>query len=436
MQSKFQHHIEQHFSFLKNKKILLTISGGIDSVVLAYLSVNCHLDIALAHCNFHLRGKESEGDQHFVEALAEQLALPLYVEHFDTLKYAKKHQLSVQLAARKLRYDWFEELCQSLGYAYIFTAHHANDSLETYLINTIRGTGIEGLTGIPQQNGNIIRPLLPFSRKNIQAYAHTHGISWREDSSNAATKYLRNKIRHTIVPVFEKENPGLLSSFLQTQANLQDSLALLSEYHTVLWNEIVDDRANGLYFSIAKIQAKSNPRAVLYQLLYRYGFTAWTDILALLTAQSGKMVFSTTHRLVKDREELILTPLKKETKMESIKIPGEGSYTFPNGKIQISEVIGFKKTNNYVIYAAESSVQFPLVLRKWNESDFFYPFGMKGRKKVSRYLKDEKFSLVEKEETWVLLSDEKIVWVVGHRFDDRFKASGQDVKMLKIEWQT
>lgn len=435
MQIQFEQHIKTRFPDLKGKKILLTISGGIDSVVLAHLSKRAKLTISFAHCNFHLRGEESDGDQLFVEKLAEELGVPLFVQHFDTKKYGLENKLSTQLSARKLRYDWFEELRHEHEFDCIFTAHHVNDSLETFLINTIRGTGLEGLTGIPEQNGSIIRPLLPFSRKEILAYAKSEDIAWREDSTNASVKYERNKIRHQVIPIFEDENPHLLSSFVKTQQHLQDASDLLEEYNVLLFEEIVTDVAGDLYFNIQKIREKSNPKAVLYQLLKNYGFTAWEDIYRLLSSQSGKVVFSPSHRLLKNREELILTKIPDENNdPQEIEITEtDAEIVFPLGKLIFTTAHSFEKSNVNQIYVDKSLVNFPLKLRRWKESDYFRPFGMKGKKKISSYLKDEKFSLVEKEKVWLLISEGKVVWIIGHRADERFKVKPSISNIMKIE---
>lgn len=436
MQTQFEQHIKSQFPFLKGKKILLTISGGIDSVVLAYLCKDAGLDFAMAHCNFRLRGKESDADEAFVEALAKEMEVELFIKPFDTEKFATENKMSIQVAARKLRYDWFAELAEDHGIDFIFTAHHANDSLETFLINTIRGTGLEGLTGIPEQNEQILRPLLAFSRKEIRAYAEKERISWREDSSNASTKYERNKIRHQVIPIFEDENPNLLNSFRKTQQHLQDTSDLLQEYTAVLFNEIVQEIGGSLHFDIQKIQEKSNPKAVLYQLLKAYEFTAWKDILALLTAQSGKMVFSPGYRLLKDRKTLILTAVVSEgAENQEIEISERTKQIeFPLGKLIFEDTETFGKAGKSQIYVNKHLIKFPLKLRKWKESDYFYPFGMNGKKKVSRYFKDEKFSLVEKEDAWLLVSDERILWIIGHRADERFRVKSGTSDLTAIHF--
>lgn len=420
------------FSFSEKDKILLAISGGVDSVVLAHLCKQAELNFSLAHCNFRLRGAESNADEDFVQNLAKKLEVPLYIEYFDTEDYAKENKLSIQMAARKLRYDWFEKLTADLGFTYLLTAHHANDSLETFLINTTRGTGLEGLIGIPEKNKNILRPLLSFTRKQILAYAEANALSWREDSSNLSEKYLRNKIRHKVIPVLAHENPQLMDNFLKTQAHLQDALDLLEEYSQQLHREIITERGEELYLDIQKISEKNKPGAVLYQLLKDYGFRDWEKVESLLTAQSGKVIFSSTHRLIKNRNELILDRLSSE-KFPELKISAETRQKlFPGWKLVFEKTNTYKKSGRNEIFVDYDKMKFPLLLRKGKPGDWFYPFGMKGRKKLSKFLKDEKFSLPEKEKIWVLLSGNKIVWIVGIRPDERFKVTSGSKNILKI----
>ncbi|HET8837369.1 MAG TPA: tRNA lysidine(34) synthetase TilS, partial [Flavobacteriaceae bacterium] len=253
MQIDFENHLLKTFPFIKGKRILLAISGGIDSVVLGYLCQHIKLDFVLAHCNFSLRGKESDGDELFVKNLAQEWGRELFIKKFNTQKIAAERKCSIQVAARELRYDWFQNLAEKWNFDYIFTAHQADDNLETYLINTIRGTGLEGLTGIPEINGMILRPLLPFSRSEIETYAKTSSIFWREDSSNASSKYLRNKIRHEVIPVLKTENPHLLQSFSKTQQHLQEASDLIAECSKLLFEEIVEKKGDELHFDIQKI---------------------------------------------------------------------------------------------------------------------------------------------------------------------------------------
>lgn len=435
MERAFKNLIKSEFPYLSNAKLLLAVSGGLDSVVLAHLCKNVKLQFSMAHCNFNLRGDESDADENFVVDLADALEVEVFTENFDTKVYAADAGISIQMAARDLRYSWFDDLSSALNYDYILTAHHANDDLETFLINLIRGTGLEGLTGIRSENNKIIRPLLTFSRKEIEAYAVQNNIKWREDSSNISSKYLRNKIRHQIIPVMEEINPQLLESFAKTQVHLNESLNLIEDYLGLLYPEIVSKTTYGYQLKIEVLNKIPNSKAVLYQLLNSYGFTEWDDVNHLLEAQTGKMLFSETHRLVKDREFLILTekPSVNNNEVYTI-LEGEEIEMLPIGTFSFNEVEKISETPPNCIYVAKESLKYPLTLRKWREGDVFYPFGMKGKKKLSDFFMDKKLSLPEKENTWLLCSEDKIVWVVNHRADARFAITAPSQKIIKITY--
>jgi tRNA(Ile)-lysidine synthase len=433
MLKKFQNHINEKLSFIKNAKLLIAISGGVDSVVLAYLCKKMDLNISLAHCNFNLRGAESDADEDFVLQLAEDWELEVFIENFDTKKFAADKKISTQMAARTLRYYWFEELKTQLKFDYILTAHHADDNFETFLINLSRGTGLDGLLGIPQVNGAIVRPLLPFTRDDVEKFAKEYKLQWREDSSNSSTKYLRNKLRHDVIPILKGINPQLLQNFEKTQHYLNDAKSIVNDkVDEVAQNIVSKTNNNGVAFNINEIQQLNNPKAYLYELLNGYGFTQWQDILELLIAQSGKQVFSNTHRLLKDREYLILSEIT-DLPNESIKITDSQNVVLtPFGKLSISKVASKDQVSEGTVYFDLLSLSFPLTLRKWEQGDAFYPSGMIGKKKVSKYFKDEKFSLLDKENTWLLCSGDDIIWIVGHRTDNRFKVTDNTKQILKI----
>ena len=436
MEKAFKNLVKSKFPFLLDSKLLLAVSGGVDSVVLAHLLKKCNLDFSMAHCNFKLRGEESDADEKFVAKLAEDLDVAIFAERFSTEEYAEKRKISVQMAARELRYQWFGDLKNTYHFDYILTAHHANDNLETFLINLVRGTGPEGLLGIKEIRNDIIRPLLPFSRKKIEAYASENDISWREDSSNASDKYMRNKIRHKIVPVLEELNENFLDSFANTQKYLQDELDLVEDYLSLLYPKIVTKNDFGYELDIAFLKKIPNTRQVLFQLLKSFGFTNWEDVVELLDAQPGKVVFSGSHRLIKDREKLLLTKIPSEQKANTVFSIDENEdfVMLPIGTFSISTSRAIESFDRHCIYVPIRKLSFPLKIRKWQAGDHFIPFGMKGTKKISDFMKDEKFSLPEKESTWVLLSDDKIVWVINHRLDDRFKVEKSDNKLLKISF--
>ncbi len=454
MLAQFSEHINTYFSFLKNEKLLIAISGGVDSVVLTHLLNQLNCTILLAHCNFRLRGKDADQDEVFVKQLAKQLQVPVFTKSFETEKFAKQEKLSIQLAARKLRYNWFDELIKEHKLEYILTAHHADDNLETFLINTIRGTGLDGLTGIPEKNENIIRPLLPFSREQIEKYAKVNNIAWREDSSNAETKYLRNKIRHDVIPILKELNPSLLTSFGQTIENLKESRQIINDRIEEVFSNVISsnskeecppersrrvilEKAKIQKINIKKLKELNNPKTYLYELLKNFGFTEWNDITDLLEAQSGKQVLSKTHRLVKDRDFLLLTnllPVKVEEK--EYKIAEKNEYLeaddfklrLTHPKTQHSAL-----STQHLIYLDKDKLKFPLTVRKWKNGDYFYPLGMQGKKKLSKFFKDEKMSLLDKEKIWLLCSENQIVWVIGKRLDNRYKITNTTTNILKIE---
>jgi tRNA(Ile)-lysidine synthase len=433
MFKSFQEHINQSLPFLSKGKLLIAISGGLDSVVLTHLCHQLKLPISLAHCNFNLRGTESDADEDFVLQLAEDLDIEVFVESFDTEAYAKTHKLSTQMAARELRYHWFEELSSQLKYDYILTAHHADDNLETFLINLSRGTGLEGLIGIPEINGNIVRPLLKFSRDDIETYAKEQHIKWREDSSNASTKYLRNKLRHEVIPALKEINPQLLQNFNKTLSFLKDSNDIIEDSIARVQKNVVSVEGDLVKLDIKKLLELSNTKAYLYQLLKDFNFTEWNDVSDLLKAQSGKQVFSSTHRLVKDRDYLLLTELFFEG-FEEVAISEKAKEVeTPIGILSFDDVNAMVGKDDHVIFVDKDKLKFPLTLRKWQEGDYFYPLGMKGKKKLSKFFKDEKLSLIEKESTWLLCSEDTIVWIIGKRADERFKVTEKTTLILKIE---
>jgi len=432
MLTKFQHHIEQNFPQLKDKKLLLAVSGGVDSMVLMHLFQQLHYDIAIAHCNFQLRGKESDGDELFVQVKSEKLKVKSYCIRFDTESYSKENKLSIQLAARKLRYDWFHELLSENQLDYLVTAHHLDDNVETFLINFTRGTGLEGLTGIPAQNGNIIRPLLPFSREEIENYAQANQIQWREDSSNASDKYFRNKLRHDIVPILKELNTGFLDSFQNTLHHLQQAESLVEDASKLVYEKVVEEKESQLEIHLKPLLEFQNYKAYLYQWLKSYGFSAWNDIYDLVDAQSGKQIFSETHFLLKDREKLILSVRKSSNEEEIYVIKSVDDKVNIPLKLRFYKAVNIFETHSNCIFVDESKLKFPLTIRKWQEGDYFYPSGMSGKKKLSKYFKDEKYSLLNKENQWLLCSEDQIVWVVGKRADDRFTSKETTQNIIKI----
>jgi tRNA(Ile)-lysidine synthase len=437
LQQKFQKHIVDNFPFLKNKKLLIAASGGIDSTVCIHLLRNLNFKISLAHCNFNLRKKDSGLDELFVKEEAQSLDFPYYVKSFDTVTYANDNKISVQLAARELRYEWFDELISQNDFDHLITAHHLDDSLETFLINFTRGTGLDGLTGIPAINDNIIRPLLPFTREEIEAYAKKNNLTWREDSSNLQTKYLRNKLRHDLIPILKDLNQNFMNTFARTLDNLRGSEQIIKDRIESIADEIEESQGDIHQFNISKIKKLSNPKAYLFEILKGYGFKDWKEIVSLLDAQSGKQIFSKTHRLVKNRDLLLLIAVESKEE-SSTSIINENDKEFISKdlclKFDKSNFQPSKNGSKTSITVDKNMLKFPLVVRKWEKGDYFYPAGMKGKKKLSKYFKDEKMSILEKEKIWLLCTEEnKIIWIIGKRLDDRFKVTKETIEILKIE---
>jgi len=435
MQIKLQNLIAQYFPFLEQKRLLLAVSGGLDSMVLLHLFKRLNYEISIAHCNFQLRGLESFEDQNFIQDYAKANGIPIFVTQFDTTAFAKDYKLSTQVAARELRYNWFYELLEKNKFDYILTAHHADDNLETFLINLTRGTGLEGLTGIPKQNDKIVRPLLSFSREEIENYAKTNTIKWREDSSNASDKYLRNKIRHNLIPILKDLNQNFLSSFQNTQNYLQEAQTMVEDASIMVYQQVAKEEENdSIHFDLKKLMQLPNYKSYLYHWLREYGFTAWDDIYDLAESQSGKQVFSSDFRLLKDRDSLILSPINLVNEKEEYFIDENQKEVKIPLNLSLSKASDISIGSNTTIFVDEDKLQFPLILRRWDEGDVFQPFGMKGKsKKVSKLFKDEKLSLIEKENAWILCSDNQIVWVVGIRQDERFRITHTTKNLLKIQ---
>lgn len=434
MLKEFQNHINTNLSFLKNKKLLLAVSGGIDSMVLVHLMRILNFEIILAHCNFNLRENESEEDEIFIKRYSEEHGIRLFTVSFDTKQFAADSKQSIQLAARELRYSWFYQLLEENKLDYLLTAHHLNDSLETFLINLTRGTGIEGLAGIPVLNHKTVRPLLPFSRDQIDAYARENQIKWREDSSNMSDKYLRNNLRHNVVPILKNLNPAFMEGFRQTLEYLSFARTLVEDASVLVYKQVVSEKENQKHINIAELKRLPNFKAYLYQWLAPFGFTAWNDIYNLVDVQSGKQVFSKDYRLLKDREVIILEPVTHNDD-RLFCIDENTSFIENPVRLQItkSDFVTFEKNEN-ILYADYEKLKFPLVLRKWQGGDYFYPIGMSGKKKkISKFFKDIKLSLSDKENKWILCSENQIVWVLGKRSDERFKVDAATTNILKIE---
>ncbi len=432
MLEEFKKHIKNQFPHLGEHPFLIACSAGLDSTVLAYLCHRIGLDFQIAHCNFKLRGAESDEDEHFVRGLANKLKKNIHVTHFDTIGYMNKNKVSLQMAARELRYYWFAEIMKQNALGPLVTAHHADDNLETYIINLSRGTGIDGLLGIPFRTHSISRPLLEFSREDILGYAKAEGLEWREESTNSETKYLRNKIRHNIVPILKELHPTFLDNFKKTQEHLNEIAQLAENHIDKIRQEIFERKDNHTRIKIGSLKSLIPIKAYLYHLFKEFGFAEWNTLEQLLTASSGKQLLSHSHRLVKDREYLLLTEIV-DNNNEVHLIHEDDELVHTPIKLHIKKVDTMKERGENVLYVDKETLKYPLTLRKWRKGDYFYPLGMIGKKKLSKYFKDEKVDMISKEKQWLVCSDDQIVWVVGRRMDERFKIRDTTRTIIQIK---
>ncbi len=423
-----------------NQRVLLTVSGGVDSIVLLDLMALTDFKFGIAHCNFSLRGEESEADELFVKGLAEKYEVPFFTKKFDTKSYAEENQVSTQMAARNLRYVWFKEIAQTHHFDCIATAHHQNDVVETVILNLLRGTGIAGLHGIRPISGHLIRPLLGFKRTEIEEYARINKLQWREDSSNQSNHYYRNKIRNEVIPVLKEINPNLEHTFEQNIEKIAAVEAIFLQQMLKLQKDIVNREKEWIEIEFNYFINTPNPEIQLYEILkpYHFSYLQTKNIIKALTTQSGKIFISPTHRLIKDREKLIISeknPIQNKNFPTSVKendevLIGENQ-TLKSEVIPKEQLIGIS-SSPHTAYLDYETLKFPLEIRRWQPSDAFYPLGMKQKKKLSDFLINLKLSLIEKEEVCLLISDGKIAWVVGYRIDNRFKITDKTAKVFKL----
>lgn len=433
MLREFSKYLEETFPDLKQQRLLIACSGGVDSVVQARLLHKLEYQIALAHCNFGLRGVESDADEAFVRELAETLGCPFHVKKFDTKAYAAEQGLSTQMAARDLRYAWFEEL-KLQQYDRLLTAHHADDDLETFLIHLSRGSGLKGMTSIPEQRHWILRPFLSYPKETLLEYAKKQGWPWREDSSNLQTDYLRNAIRLEVIPKLKEVDEDILDSFKQTKSHLSESQALIDDYLLLIQQLLFQETHEGLEMDLIKWADLPNNSALLNALFRPYGFTDLSALHALPQAQSGKYILAPEYRLLRDRDRLILQK-KVEKEPNEVFYIGETEKNIEKPiRLSVKPIgkVGYHDPS--AIYVDRALLKYPLLIRKWREGDRFQPFGMKGNKKISKFLKDEKLSLAAKEKLWLLCSEDRIVWVIGMRADERFKVTPATEEILKITY--
>ena len=425
---RIQHFIEENNLFAFSDKVLVALSGGADSVALLRVLTELGYLCECAHCNFHLRGEESDRDEQFVRSLCQEHQIPLHVKHFETESYAKEKQISIEMAARELRYAWFEELRNETKAMVIAVAHHRDDSVETFLLNLIRGTGINGLKGIQAKNGHIVRPLLETSRENILNYLDHLQQNYVTDSTNLQDEYMRNKIRLNLLPMMKEMNPSIMESIQDTAEKLAEAANIYNQNRKEILETSIQTTSDGYMLPIRTILEDTAPQSLLHEWLSPVGFNSSQikDIhQSLKNEQSGKLFISNKWELLRDRNFLILQPKQKEENIPEIIIE----------TIEVDNDFILLKDKNIACLDADK-VALPLEIRKWKKGDKFFPFGMKGQKKVSDYLTDKKFSLFQKEKQYVACSEGKIVWLIGERTDERFKITERTQRALILKIQS
>jgi len=416
--------------------VLAAVSGGIDSMVMLNLYLRSGIKVAIAHCNFSLRAEESDGDEELVKSVAMQYNLPFHTTRFNTSEFAVSNGLSIQMAARELRYRWFEEIRQSNGYESVAVAHNMNDNAETFFINLLRGTGINGLTGMKPKNGFIIRPLLFASREEITSYARDYKIQYREDSSNAQVKYTRNKIRHKIFPILREINSDALKSITSTMERLTGTAVIAAGKISEIHSRVFSEQEGEIYVDIHKLQSEIKDKTLMFELFRQYNLTPaqCNELNDLLGASSGKVLFTSSHRIIKDRNRLIITSQELADHYGfCFQNLNEMTDSGPFSEVRIEEAGNvIVNPDRYSAFLDADLITFPLNYRRWKPGDRFVPFGMNGMKKVSDFLVDCKIPLSEKEKVYVLQTGEEIIWLTGYRIDNRFRVTENTKRVLII----
>ena len=435
----FKEFIVKEKLFHQQDQLLVAVSGGLDSVVLCELCKQADLQFSMAHCNFQLRGDESERDEQFVRQLVKKYGVPFFVKKFDTNSYADEKKISIQEAARVLRYNWFGELVESIKITnqpvWLLTAHHADDNVETQLMNLFKGTGIQGLRGMEPKRYYIVRPLLFASRVELAQFAEINQLGWVEDSSNVLEKYSRNFFRHRVIPLIEKIYPGANENLKDNLSRFRDAFVLYQQAISFHTKKLLVPKGNEVHIPVLKLMKTVPLNTVLYEIIEPYGFTSkqTQEVVKLLDSESGKTVYSSTHRIVKNRNWLIIASLQDKASQLFVLEDKNSTVDFENGRVSLKILPGAISTSSpNIAHLDARQIQFPLILRKWKTGDYFYPLGMKKKKKISRFLIDQKISKTGKEKIWVIEMNKKIIWVIGLRIDDRFKITPQTTQTLRI----
>jgi tRNA(Ile)-lysidine synthase len=445
----------QHL-FQKKDRLLIAVSGGADSVVLCELCYRAGLSFEIAHCNFQLRGEESERDENFVRSLAEKYRVEVFVKRFDTNAYAENNKVSIQVAARELRYAWFDKLLKDTSSpkpetsnpkphtsnlkpetSYLLTAHHANDNIETVMMNFFKGTGITGLRGILPKQGNIIRPLLFAKKEEILSFIEQNHLSYVEDSSNSSDKYTRNYFRHQLIPSVQKVFPQVEDNLINNIERFRETDLLFQQSIQLIRKKLLEQKGKEVHIPVFKLLKLVPLKTIVYEIIKDFGFTAHQtdEVINLLKSESGKYISSSTHKIIKNRNWLIIAPVNTLEAGHILIEENTREVEFENGKLKLKRYANSDAELSVAKDIATidlDNVAFPLLLRKWRQGDYFYPLGMQKKKKLSRFFIDQKLSITDKEKIWVIESNKKIIWIVGKRIDDRAKIRQSTKNILEI----
>jgi tRNA(Ile)-lysidine synthase len=436
---KFIAYIKKENLFQSTDKLLLAVSGGVDSVVLCALCKQAGYNFSIAHCNFKLRGEASDRDEQFVQGLAEKYGVSFYSTSFNTEVIAAETKKSIEETARNLRYQWFETLRSENNYNHIITAHHADDNIETVVMHFFRGTGIKGLRGILPKQNKIIRPLLFARRADLEAFVSTNQLAFVTDHTNAENDYTRNYFRNTLLPLVSKSFPEVKENMLKNIQRFTETEILYRQSVDLHLKKLLEQKGNEVHIPVLKLLKTIPLATIVYEIIKAFGFTAHQteEVVGLLKSETGKYVESASHRIIKNRNWLIIAPV---VIMEAQHILIENTVkriVFAGGEIAIEKIATDKVNLNSspsIAMLDAGEISFPLLLRKWKQGDYFYPLGMQKKKKVNRFLTDQKLSLTQKENTWVIEMNKKIIWLAGLRIDDRFKTTPQTRQVLKLEF--
>ncbi len=449
---KFKAYIQKENLFQPKDRLLLAVSGGLDSVVLCDLCKKAGYNFVIAHCNFQLRGADSMRDEQFVAGLSVKYGVPFFKKTFDTIEYASTSKKSVEEAARDLRYQWFHSFIinkkladvawQSAAPAlpqvdYILTGHHADDNIETVLMNFFRGTGITGLRGILPKHDRLIRPLLFARRSELEAFVNEQQLSFVTDHTNLENDYTRNYFRNTIIPLVNERYPNATGNVLKNIRRFKETEELFQQAVGLHKKKLLELKGAEVHIPVLKLMKTVPLATVLYEIIKDFGFTAHqtTEVVALLKSENGKYIQSATYRIIKNRNWLIISPCQSEAAQHILIEAADTVISFDQGRIKIEKQSLFNIDRSPLVAQVDAAaIKFPLLLRKWKQGDYFYPLGMQKKKKLNRFLVDQKLALTQKETTWVIEMDKKIIWVVGMRIDDRFKITPATKNILTINY--